>query len=185
MCLQPIPHPHGATHHMLLLLLLAMNSATVNTLLFLLLSILSVLHAWFFESIKSLQLSPSFKDFVTIEPVRFVTDPGNFPLIFHLSFRCVSTTIDPFWDISLDLGNIDHSNGNGRSSSGASAASTPDPIPPGNNGYSQMEDKSNIKLLFPSLVLLYWGKCQSEKCMVTPNFLFEYQEHLLSSAFSA
>ena len=49
-----------------------------------------------------------------------------------LSNRCVSTTIDPFWDISLDLGNIDHSNGNGRSSSGASAASTPDPTPPGN-----------------------------------------------------
>ena len=25
----------------------------------------------------------------------------------------------------------------------------------------------------------------SEKCMVTPNFLFGYQEHLLNSAFSA
>ena len=54
----------------------------------------------------------------------------KFPLIsVIISCRCVSTTIDPFWDISLDLGNIDHSNG--RSSSGASAASTPDPTPPG------------------------------------------------------
>jgi len=52
-------------------------------------------------------------------------------LISPIITRCVSTTIDPFWDISLDLGNVDHSNGNGRSSSGASAASTPDPTPPG------------------------------------------------------
>ena len=51
-------------------------------------------------------------------------------LVSFSFYRCVSTTIDPFWDISLDLGNIDHSNG--RSSSGASAASTPDPTPPGN-----------------------------------------------------
>ena len=140
-CLQPITHPHSATHYMLL----ATYSPTAKTLLFLLLSIFSVLHSWFFETIKSLQLSPSFKYFVTKEPIRFVIDPGNFPLIFYLYFRCVSTTIDPFWDISLDLGNIDHSNGNGRSSSGASAASTPDPIPLGNNGYSKMKDKSNIK----------------------------------------
>ena len=46
-------------------------------------------------------------------------------------YRSVSTTIDPFWDISLDLGNVDHSNGNGKSSSGASAASTPEPTIPG------------------------------------------------------
>ncbi|XP_048575832.1 ubiquitin carboxyl-terminal hydrolase 22 isoform X2 [Nematostella vectensis] len=41
--------------------------------------------------------------------------------------NCVSTTVDPFWDISLDLGHGDHS---GRNSSGASAASTPDPSAP-------------------------------------------------------
>ena len=28
-------------------------------------------------------------------------------------------------------------------------------------------------------------KITSEKCVVTPNFLFEYQENLLSSTFSA
>jgi len=44
-------------------------------------------------------------------------------------FSCVSTTVDPFWDISLDLGHGEKDNG--RSSSGASAASTPDPNVPG------------------------------------------------------
>ena len=32
---------------------------------------------------------------------------------------------------------------------------------------------------------VYWSFVISEKCMVTTNFRFEYQEHLLSSAFSA
>lgn len=52
-------------------------------------------------------------------------------IMFAFACSSVSTTIDPFWDISLDLGNIDHSNGNGRNSSGASAASTPETINPG------------------------------------------------------
>ena len=33
--------------------------------------------------------------------------------------------------------------------------------------------------------MLNWSFIISEKCMVTPDFSFWYQEHLLSSAFSA
>lgn len=56
----------------------------------------------------------------------------------------VSTTVDPFWDISLDLGHTDHSNG--RNSSGASAASTPDPVPPDEKG--PVEDTSHFEESF-------------------------------------
>lgn len=55
-------------------------------------------------------------------------------------YRSVSTTIDPFWDISLDLGNVDHSNGNGKNSSGASAASTPEPTIPGKELLNRQQD---------------------------------------------
>lgn len=48
---------------------------------------------------------------------------------FVFASSCVSTTVDPFWDISLDLGHGEKENG--RNSSGASAASTPDPSIPG------------------------------------------------------
>lgn len=57
--------------------------------------------------------------------------------------NCVSTTIDPFWDISLDLGNIDHSNGNSRNSSGASAASTPETINLDDSSQSQPGEDSS------------------------------------------
>ena len=54
------------------------------------------------------------------------TDDQQLPLfVTFIDFKKAIDS-DPFWDISLDLGNIDHSNGNGRSSSGASAASTPE-----------------------------------------------------------
>ncbi|XP_015778040.1 PREDICTED: ubiquitin carboxyl-terminal hydrolase 22-like [Acropora digitifera] len=56
---------------------------------------------------------------------------------------CVSTTIDPFWDISLDLGNIDHSNGNSRNGSGASAASTPETINLDDSSQSQPGEDSS------------------------------------------
>ena len=46
----------------------------------------------------------------------------------------VSTTIDPFWDISLDLGNV-LNNGNGKSSAFiSSAGSVPSPTPSGKLG---------------------------------------------------
>ncbi|XP_027039414.1 ubiquitin carboxyl-terminal hydrolase 22-like [Pocillopora damicornis] len=65
--------------------------------------------------------------------------------------KCVSTTIDPFWDISLDLGNVDHSNG--RSSSGASAASTPDPTPPDENGQSAPENNHHDESFVPKSLI--------------------------------
>ena len=40
--------------------------------------------------------------------------------------------------------------------------------------------KAMYGVFFPN-----WSFIISEKCMVTPNFIFGYQEHLLSSAFSA
>ena len=40
--------------------------------------------------------------------------------------------------------------------------------------------QSNVWRSFPNPSLII-----SEKCVVTPNFLFAYRDHLLSSAFSA
>ncbi|KAK3740676.1 hypothetical protein QZH41_019047, partial [Actinostola sp. cb2023] len=56
--------------------------------------------------------------------------------------NCVSTTVDPFWDISLDLGHGEQANG--RSSSGASAASTPDPTIPGDESYGVVPECTHL-----------------------------------------
>ena len=44
---------------------------------------------------------------------------------------------------------------------------------------TQQNTKQCMVFFFPN-----WSFFISEKCMVTPDFLFEYQEHFLSSAFS-
>ncbi|XP_031571953.1 ubiquitin carboxyl-terminal hydrolase 22-like [Actinia tenebrosa] len=54
----------------------------------------------------------------------------------------VSTTVDPFWDISLDLGHGEQ--GNGRNSSGASAASTPDPAYSGEDSNGQTPERTHL-----------------------------------------